>query len=84
MLIKNKKLLKAIASAVVEELHSYEARLSTIVVKKRNQTLSPAEAKQMALLSASRVAASSVIFAFGSLDVALIEEQCEALGWLIV
>lgn len=80
LLCKQKSLLLAIVSSSIDQLHSYEASVSTILGERSLPTLSVNEQRIVRDLSARRVSCSSVILAFALLDSSLVESHCRSLA----
>lgn len=79
-LIQQKQLLASIVDASVEQMHDCEARISSLVDGVRMKSLPFPVLEKVNELSVRRVACSSAICAFGSLDSSFIVPHCRSLA----
>eukprot|EP00178_Gracilaria_changii_P027187 TRINITY_DN84_c0_g1_i1.p1 TRINITY_DN84_c0_g1~~TRINITY_DN84_c0_g1_i1.p1 ORF type:complete len:1931 (-),score=288.00 TRINITY_DN84_c0_g1_i1:807-6599(-) len=80
LLIKQKGLLASILNASVERLHEAEAKAASLVGDRARKDLPSEENDQLKLLSAEKVACSSIISTFAGLDPTLVSSHCRALA----
>lgn len=80
LLIKNQKLLSAIVSAVVDEMHDCEAAMARILNGRELRTLPELDRSKIRPFSVRRVACAFVLFAFGGLDKSLIIPHIRSLA----
>lgn len=80
LLIKQKTLLASILNAAVERVHDCEAKMANIIGGRVMRDIVKEELSELRLLSAEKVACSSIISAFASLDPSLVSPHCKALA----
>lgn len=80
LLIKQKTLLASILNAAVERIHGCEAKMANITGGRVMRDMSKEDLSELRLLSAEKVACSSIISAFASLDPSLVSPHCKALA----
>lgn len=79
-LVEYKRFLAAIVDAVVDQFHEYESQLASATAGKVQARLSDEVREATRVLSARRVACSSVICAFGTFEPSLVAPHCRALA----